>query len=130
MGNMAKRGGRDKGEMEPVLGQVVLDAVVKHHNEVLAKAHAEGQKLDDEKDRWDLLPVGSVRQVVRVLTYGARKYAPHNWQKVSHARERYFAASLRHLSAWWEGEKVDPESGLPHLAHATCCLLFLMWFEP
>jgi len=33
---------------------------------------------------------------------------------------------LRHLTAWWAGEDLDPESGLHHLAHAACCLMFLL----
>lgn len=85
----------------------------------------EGLKLDTEKDRWDLLPIKAVRGIVQVLTFGARKYAPDNWKHVPDARRRYYAAALRHMAAWWEGEQVDQESGLPHLAHAGCCLLFL-----
>ena len=50
-----------------------------------------------------------------------------NWQQVDNAKERYFNACHRHLQAWWSGERLDSESGLPHLAHAVCCLLFLMW---
>jgi hypothetical protein len=86
-------------------------------------------KLDTEKDRWDLLPIGPVRQIVRVLTYGAKKYAPDNWLKVEEPQRRYYAAALRHLASWKSGERVDPESGFPHLAHAGCCILFLLGFE-
>ncbi len=89
----------------------------------------DGEKHDQGKARWDLLPWGPVRQIVAVLTFGAKKYAPHNWQKVDNPRERYFAALHRHLVAWREGELLDPETKLPHLAHAACCVLFLMWFD-
>jgi hypothetical protein len=89
-----------------------------------------GEKRDDGKLRFDLLPWGAVREVVRVLTFGAAKYArTHNWIHVPDARERYFAALHRHLDAWWAGEAVDPESKLHHLAHAGCCLCFLLAFE-
>lgn len=89
-----------------------------------------GAKHDGGKDPWHLLPWGPVRDIVRVLAYGAKKYAPNNWQEVPQARERYFAAAQRHLLAWWDdGERTDAESGLPHLAHAACCLLFLAWFD-
>ena len=44
----------------------------------------------------------------------------------SYAKVIKFACH-RHLQAWWSGERLDKESGLPHLAHAVCCLLFLMW---
>lgn len=88
-----------------------------------------GKKDDDGKLRWDLLPLGSVQELVKVLTYGAKKYGDGNWTVVADKRRRYFAATLRHLSAWWLGEKRDPESGLSHLAHAGCCILFLLWCE-
>jgi hypothetical protein len=91
---------------------------------------AEGVKQDGGKPRWDLLPWEAVSPVVDVLTFGARKYAPDNWRHVPGARERYFAAAQRHMVAWWRGERVDPESGYPHLAHAACCVLFLLALEP
>lgn len=86
---------------------------------------SEGDKHDQDKARWDLLPMRAVSDIVNVLTYGAKKYAPNNWRKVEDARARYYAAALRHLIAWWMGEERDKESGLPHLAHAGCCLIFL-----
>jgi len=88
-----------------------------------------GKKYDAGKPRWDLLPLEPIKAVVDVLTFGAKKYAPNNWKKVARPRERYYAALQRHLYAWRLGEKKDPESGLPHLAHALCCLVFLAWFE-
>jgi hypothetical protein len=88
-----------------------------------------GSKADAEKPRWDLLPWKPLAAVVEVLTYGAKKYAPDNWQEVPLASRRYFAAAVRHLVAWNEGEGTDPESGHPHLAHAACCILFLLWFD-
>lgn len=88
-----------------------------------------GQKHDASKPRYSLLPAGSVDRVIDVLELGATKYAPNNWQHVSDARTRYYDATMRHLSTWWQGETHDAESGLHHLAHAACCILFLLWFE-
>ena len=70
-----------------------------------------------------------VEQVVKVLTYGAKKYADNNWQKVEPYDDRYYAAALRHITAWRSGEKLDPETGIHHLAHACCCLIFILWKE-
>lgn len=78
---------------------------------------------------WHLLPWRAVGDVVGVLTYGAKKYAPDNWQKVEDWRKRYFAAAVRHLTAWFDGQKIDPESGHHHLAHAGCCVLFLLFLD-
>jgi Domain of unknown function (DUF5664) len=89
-----------------------------------------GDKHDAGKEPWSLVPFGPLRDVVRVLGFGASKYGAHNWRGVSDARGRYFAAAQRHMVAWWTGEVTDAESGLPHLAHAVCCLLFLMALEP
>lgn len=86
----------------------------------------EGRKDDAGKLRYDLVPFAALDQIVDVLTFGANKYAPDNWRHVPDAETRYFAAALRHLSKWKQGENLDPESGKGHLAHAACCLLFLM----
>lgn len=87
----------------------------------------EGRKDDSGKPRYDLLPFTEIEDIVRVLTYGAGKYEDNNWQKVG--KERHFAAMLRHIAAWRMGSDLDLESGLPHLAHAATCLLFVMWHE-
>jgi len=88
-----------------------------------------GRKDDKTKDRWDLLPYEEVEKIVKVLTFDAKKYADNNWLKVLNPESRYFAALQRHLVAWKKGEKIDPESGFSHLAHAGCCLLFLSHFD-
>ena len=90
---------------------------------------APGTKYDGAKLRYDLLPMGPLDQVVKVLTYGALKYAPDNWQQVPDAKNRYYAAAMRHLSAWKQGEANDSESDVSHLAHAACCMLFLLHFS-
>jgi len=90
-----------------------------------------GAKDDRGKARWDLLPYGPLSEVVDVLTHATAsgKYGPDNWKRVPDARRRYFAAAQRHLVAWKLGEAEDPDSGKSHLAHAVCCLLFMLWFD-
>lgn len=83
-------------------------------------------KHDEGKDRWDLLPFAEIQEVVKVLTFGAGKYGAHNWRTVENPQDRYFAAAMRHITAYQLGEAADQESGLNHLAHAICCLLFMM----
>lgn len=89
----------------------------------------QGRKYDAAKPRLDLVPMTSLLEVGKVLEFGARKYADNNWQQVPGGTQRYYAAALRHLAACQEdfGAR-DPESGLPHLAHAACCVLFMLWF--
>ena len=89
----------------------------------------EGVKYDQDKPRWELLPLSPTEEIVKVLTYGANKYDDDNWKKLKNLRDRYFAALMRHTVAYRQGEAYDPESGLHHLAHACCSLLFIMEFD-
>ena len=88
-----------------------------------------GMKFDQGKPLWRLLPWKALKVVVDVLTFGASKYMPSGWMYVKNADERYIDAALRHLTAYMSGEKTDSETGLNHLAHAVCCLLFLLHFD-
>ena len=88
--------------------------------------YPEGRKLDAGKLQYGLLPVEALKDTVDVLTFGAAKYAPNNWKYVEDAQTRYFDAAQRHLWAYKAGEVNDPESGKPHLAHAICCLMFIL----
>jgi hypothetical protein len=81
-------------------------------------------KYDGEKPRMDLLDAEWLIETAKVLTFGARKYAPNRWRD-GIAQSRVFAALLRHLFAWLKGEDLDAETGLHHLAHASCELMFL-----
>ena len=88
-----------------------------------------GSKDDKEKNRLDLIEPEFIEGIGGVLTFGANKYEPNNWQKVEDAENRYYAAALRHLIAWRKGEKTDTESGLSHLDHVACNIMFLKHFE-
>lgn len=88
-----------------------------------------GMKFDGEKRRYDLVDWTFVQGLADILTLGAVKYRPNNWKYVHDAEERYFAALMRHIIAWREGERIDPESKKHHLYHACCNLMFLVWFD-
>lgn len=84
-------------------------------------------KADTGKCALELLPFAAMEQVGQVLTFGAAKYAPHNWRfGRGLAWSRLLGAALRHLVAWGRGEDTDAETGYNHLAHAACCVLFLL----
>lgn len=85
-----------------------------------------GRKADAGKPDYALLPPRAVESVVRVLSFGAAKYGAQNWRHVEGRKTRYLSAALRHMFARLRGEVCDLESGEPHLAHAACCLLFLL----
>ena len=86
-----------------------------------------GEKYDDNKLDYTLIPKDALDEVVRVLMYGAEKYDRDNWYKVDNGRHRYDKAALRHLFAEADGEDLD-ESGYYHLAHAAASCLFAIHF--
>ncbi len=87
----------------------------------------EARKDDDLKAGFDLLPP-ELTEVAQVLTLGAQKYGVRNWEG-GMRWGRLFAAAMRHLWAFWRGETTDPDTGLSHLAHAACCILFLLAYQ-
>ena len=90
----------------------------------------EGKKFDTDKLDYSLMPWRAVDEVVKVLMFGAntKGYGRNNWKMLKSPRRRYTSAAYRHLNEIAEGNWLDAESGLPHAAHAICCLLFLLWF--
>ena len=74
-----------------------------------------------------LAPV--IKGVVSVLSYGAQKYARDSWQTVPNGRQRYLDAFDRHMNDYNIGQDRDIESGLPHIFHAICNLMFVAWFD-
>ena len=87
-----------------------------------------GVKHDQEKPDMSLLSPIAMVKIAEVMSYGKKKYSAHNWRG-GFIWSRPAAAALRHLFAWLGGEDKDPETGLSHLAHASCCLMFLLEFE-
>jgi|TARA_R110000744_G_C19165459_1_gene541008 hypothetical protein len=87
-------------------------------------------KHDQDKPRIDLIPPQAIIDIAEVLTYGAEKYEAHNWRDNDGlAYSRLYAAAQRHMLAFWGGQTADEDSGFPHLAHAACCIIFLMSYE-
>ena len=99
---------------------------------VLEKYNKRGGKMKKKKFqkdavgklRYDLIPPDVLMQIAKVLTNGAEKYEANSWRDPEDAQP-HTAAAMRHFEAWRRGEKLDDESGLPHLAHAITNLIFL-----
>lgn len=87
-----------------------------------------GTKHDTGKPRMELLSPVALEKMAEVLAYGAEKYGPHQWRQ-GFLWSRLHGAGLRHLLAHMDGQDKDPETGLSHLAHAACCLMFLLEHE-
>ncbi len=90
-------------------------------------------KKDAGKTLFHLIPWDAFEQVAKVMTINAKpigKYDEHNWAKNGGLEySRPYNALMRHMTAWWAGEENDPETGLSHLAHACCNVLFLLAYR-
>lgn len=87
-----------------------------------------GKKYDGGKPRLDLLSTHALVAASDVMKFGAIKYGDNNWRG-GIKWSRVFAALMRHAWYWWGGEDRDPETGLSHLAHCMCCIMFLLEYE-
>lgn len=86
----------------------------------------QGRKFDAGKPEFSLLPPYALEAVAKVLTVGAQKYDVDNWKYVPNGAYRYKNAAGRHINEYIKGNKFDEETGLNHLAHAICCLMFML----
>ncbi len=85
-----------------------------------------GERKNEGKLKWSLVPQSALEPMVRVLEFGSIKYSPDNWMKGLSVSE--MCESLkRHLDAFMEGEDMDPESGLLHIGHLQCNALYIAW---
>ena len=94
-----------------------------------------GKKDDSHKIKWRLIPWDAMREITRVLMFGAyekpqkdgsKGYGPDNWRLVPDAKNRYSEALIRHVLAYWVDGETRDEDNLHHLACAGCCVLFLL----
>lgn len=88
----------------------------------------EGVKFDHGKRRVDLVPTEAINALAEVLTAGAVKYGEHNWRK-GMDWSRVYSAAQRHMLAFWGGDDIDDESGMPHLWHALTNMAFLVSYQ-
>ena len=84
-------------------------------------------KQDLGKPEWNTLCWGQLEKVVKVRMFGNQKYKPDSWKQVE--KVRYENALMRHAVAYMQGENIDKESGMEHLAHLICNAMFIMWFD-
>ena len=82
-----------------------------------------GQKLA----RFDLVPVRPLTALAEHYGRGAAKYADRNWEQGTDWSLNY-AALMRHVTQWWNGEDEDADTGSHHLTavawHAFALLEF------
>jgi hypothetical protein len=74
---------------------------------------------------WQALPVRPLAGAALAMAEGAHKYGRHNYRRTTIKSSVYFDSTLRHFFAWWEGEDIDPKSGLHHIDKTIAGLLVL-----
>ena len=82
-------------------------------------------RLGIKKVPQSVLPSGPLMEMGLGMLEGALKYGSHNYRAIGVRASVYYDATERHLKAFWEGQDLDPDSGLPHIVKAMCCLLIL-----
>lgn len=73
-----------------------------------------------------VIPTAALLHLGEVMKLGANKYGAFNWRDTPVPAETYMDAAMRHLLSWQDGESVDPESGMSHLAHVMACCAIII----
>ena len=93
------------------------------------RLYNEAIRHDEGKTNWSLMPFEALEEINKVLEFGATKYSANNWQEGTGFKySRVLNSLLRHVFAFMRGEDKDPESGLSHMAHAGCNVLFILYY--
>lgn len=74
------------------------------------------------KPNLNLIPPSATIIESVVMALGAKKYGPFNWRETKVKASVYIAAAQRHMLQWLDGQTLDPESGVSHLAHVRACM--------
>ena len=73
-----------------------------------------------------LVPRTAITAMAMAFCEGGLKYGPYNWRESGVRASVYVAAMQRHMSAWFDGEDIDPDSGLSHVWKAMACLAIIV----
>lgn len=120
-----------KAELEKYLQGLV---VLYNHDDIITdyegnKAKLTAERHNQDKTKISLTPAVAVEEVAKVFTFGAGKYAPHQWKGFNKQQQDEILDSLlRHIIAHQKGELYDDESGLLHLAHAGANIAMMLYF--
>lgn len=78
--------------------------------------------LGIKKVPFHVIPSKPLLEVGLAMMEGGRKYGSHNYREIGVSMSTYYNAAMRHLVAWWEGEDIDPDSGVHHVVKAMASL--------
>lgn len=81
--------------------------------------------IGSKKAKVSTVPAGVMMKIGLAMLEGAVKYGRHNYRAVGVRSSIYYDAGVGHLFDWWEGQDIDPDSGLHHLDKALASLVVL-----
>jgi len=110
-----------------IVGVSVPKTAVKDYTGTIDGTGVKGSMTDASKPPLSLIDPTFILGLGAVLGFGARKYAAGNWLKGMKWSE-VLNGIKRHLAAIETGEMIDSDSGLPHVYHASCGIMFLARF--
>ncbi len=84
----------------------------------------QAERYNRGKPQYSLICLKSLQPMIRVLEFGAEKYARDNW-KQGLDKNHIVDSLLRHVAALLAGETLDVESGLSHIGHIQANAMFL-----
>lgn len=93
--------------------------------EAIVKDSNPKDSIGVKKVPFSTVPSPVIAEVGLAMLEGALKYGRHNYRAIGVRTSVYYDAALRHLTAFWEGQEIDPDSGLPHIVKAMACLVVL-----
>lgn len=99
-----------------------------YYDDLQGEEKEQALRYNEGKLKWSLVHFESLEPMVRVLMYGAKKYAPDNWKKGLPKKE-ILNSMMRHMIALIDGQEVDEESGEHHIGHIMCNCLFYSYFN-
>jgi hypothetical protein len=119
-----------QGYKSPERGIAALEELTVVSLFLVAREITDGPvRVDTTDEWWEYFGLDPIEAVLKVLTFGVKKYSAWNWVYVPDRRARYFAAAWRHQMQRLRGETIDTETGVHHSAHICCCLWFLLASE-
>lgn len=81
--------------------------------------------IGSHKVPFSVIPCPVLAEMALGMAEGGCKYGKWNWRAIEIEAEAYYNAAQRHLMAWWEGEDIDPDSGLNHVTKVLTTLTVL-----
>ena len=88
----------------------------------------EDPKVKEGAKKWSphLVPLEAIQGMAEAFQHGQDKgYPERSWEKSSDWRKVYYNAAIRHLTDWFHGKCVDPQSGQTALNHALASVAIL-----